>query len=142
VIAVDTNILVYAYDAAAPLHDRARAAVERLLREPAWGLPWIVAGEFYAFLTSPRRWREPKSEDAVAALDSLISAPGVHLLTEPPGHWPLLKELLTAAQPRGSDIHDARVAAVCIAGGVTEFWTSDRDFSWYPQLRVRNPLVG
>jgi uncharacterized protein len=140
-IAVDTNILVYAYAEDAPEHERARAAVERLLNEPAWGLPWIVAGEFLAVLTNARHWREP-SADAVAALDVLITSPGARLLSEPPGHWPLLKRLIEAARPTGRDIHDARVAAVCIAAGVTEFWTSDRDFSWYPQLRVRNPLVG
>jgi toxin-antitoxin system PIN domain toxin len=141
-IAVDTNILVYAYDEAAPLHDRARNALEQLADEPAWGLPWIVAGEFYSVLTNPRRVREPDCAGALDALDALISSAGARLLTEPPDLWPRLKTLLEAARPRGSDVHDARIAAVCVAAGVTEFWTSDRDFSWYPQLRVRNPLVG
>ncbi len=141
-IAVDTNILVYAYDEAAPLHGRARAALDRLASEPAWGLPWIVAGEFLGVLTNPRRFLDPDGARVLDALDALISAPGARLLTEPPGHWPLLKTLLAAAKPRGCDVHDARIAAVCIAAGVAEFWTSDRDFSWYPQLRTRNPLVG
>jgi predicted nucleic acid-binding protein len=30
-IAVDTNILVYAYDEAAPMHERALAAMDRLV---------------------------------------------------------------------------------------------------------------
>ena len=55
-IAVDTNILVYSYDEAAPLHDRALSVLSRLVDEPAWGLPWIVAGEFYSVLTNPRRF--------------------------------------------------------------------------------------
>ena len=25
--------------------------------------------------------------------------------------------------------------------GVDELWTTDRDFSWFPELQPRNPLV-
>ena len=140
-IAVDTNILVYAYDQSSPAHERALAAMDRLVSEPAWGLPWIVAGEFYSVLTDGRFWREPQADEALAALDAWISTPGVRLLAEPPSHWSSLRSLLAAARPLGQKVHDARIAAVCLAAGVTEFWTADRDFSWYPDLRVRNPLV-
>ena len=37
-------------------------------------------------------------------------------------------------------VHDARVAALCIAHGVTELWTADRDFGRFPDLVTRNPL--
>jgi uncharacterized protein len=141
-IAVDTNILVYAYNEASPLHARALAAMDRLVSEPSWGMPWIVAGEFYAVLTDARLWREPQVDAALAALDAWIATPGARLLAEPPGHWPRLRTLLAAARPLGHKVHDARIAAVCLAAGVTELWSSDHDFSWYPQLRVRNPLVG
>jgi hypothetical protein len=39
-------------------------------------------------------------------------------------------------------VHDARIAACCLRHGVTELWTADRDFSRYPALFTRNPLVG
>jgi predicted nucleic acid-binding protein len=42
----------------------------------------------------------------------------------------------------GPQVHDARVAALCRLHGIRELWTADRDFSRFPQLRVRNPLVG
>jgi len=38
-------------------------------------------------------------------------------------------------------IHDARIAAICLAHGVQEFWSADRDFSRFPDLNVVNPLV-
>jgi predicted nucleic acid-binding protein len=66
----------------------------------------------------------------------------VRLLAEPPGVWAELRAMLTAARPKGRQIHDARIAATCVASGVTELWTADRDFCWYPLLRTRNPLVG
>jgi uncharacterized protein len=140
-IAVDTNVLVHAYAEGSPLHDQALAAMERLVREPAWGLPWIVAGEFYSVLTDGRIWREPRIDDALAALDAWIATPGARLLSEAPDQWARLRPLLAAARPKGRKVHDARIAAVCLAAGVTELWTVDRDFSWYPALRVRNPLV-
>jgi uncharacterized protein len=139
-IAVDTNILVYATDRNAPEHARALEAMRWLVAQPSWGLPWIVAGEFYAVLTSPR-WRVPRIDEAVAALDAWIATPGARLLAEPPDQWRRLRSLLLAARPRSGKVHDARIAAVCLAAGVTELWSADRDFSWYPELRVRNPLV-
>ncbi len=39
-------------------------------------------------------------------------------------------------------VRDARIAALCVGHGVTEFWTADRDFSRLPMLPVRNPLLG
>lgn len=140
-IAVDTNILVYAYNEASPLHERALAAMERLTSGPSWGLPWIVAGEFYAVLTDARLWREPRVDGALAALDAWIATPGARLLAESPAHWSRLRPALASARPVGRRVHDARIAAVCLAAGVSELWSSDRDFSWYPQLRVRNPLA-
>lgn len=37
--------------------------------------------------------------------------------------------------------HDARIAACCLLGGVGELWTVDRDFSRFPALKTRNPLI-
>jgi hypothetical protein len=38
-------------------------------------------------------------------------------------------------------VHDARIAALCLQHGVSELLTADRDFSRFPALRTRNPLV-
>lgn len=45
------------------------------------------------------------------------------------------------AKLQGPMIHDERIAALCLYHGVTEFWTSDRDFSRFPFLKTRNPLA-
>lgn len=42
----------------------------------------------------------------------------------------------------GLQVHDARVAALCLHHGVSELWTVDRHFGRFPNLTVRNPLVG
>ena len=40
----------------------------------------------------------------------------------------------------GPLVHDARIAALCLASSVTELWTLDRDFTRFPALKTRNPL--
>jgi predicted nucleic acid-binding protein len=54
----------------------------------------------------------------------------------------ILGQLLVSSRVTGPRVHDARIAAICLAHGVTELWTADRDFSYFPRLRTRNPLVG
>jgi uncharacterized protein len=38
-------------------------------------------------------------------------------------------------------VHEARIAALCLANGVKELWSADRDFSRFPDLRTANPLA-
>jgi predicted nucleic acid-binding protein len=63
------------------------------------------------------------------------------VLSETPNHFSLLSGLSQQAQIRGGGVHDARIAAICIEHQVEEFWTLDRDFQRFPDLRLRNPLV-
>ncbi|HSN72820.1 MAG TPA: hypothetical protein VLT59_14990, partial [Steroidobacteraceae bacterium] len=68
-------------------------------------------------------------------------SPVAFLMAEGESHWDILKDLLAAGQTRGPAVHDARIAAICLSHGVTELWTADRDFSRFPALTTRNPLV-
>ena len=58
------------------------------------------------------------------------------------GYWQSLKPLLLDGLIEGPRVHDARIAALCLLHGVGELWSADRDFSRFPELKVRNPLVG
>jgi predicted nucleic acid-binding protein len=64
------------------------------------------------------------------------------MLGEDFGYWPLLKDALESGQIVGPRVHDARIASICLSHGVSELWTADRDFSYFPALHARNPLVG
>ena len=52
------------------------------------------------------------------------------------------RSLPIIAQPRirGPIVHDARIAALCLAHGVEELMTKDRDFQLFPQLKTRDPF--
>ena len=55
-------------------------------------------------------------------------------------HWATLRQLVTDGKVAGPLVHDARIAALCLASSVTELWTLDRDFTRFPALKTRNPL--
>jgi len=46
-----------------------------------------------------------------------------------------------AGRITGGRVHDARIAALCLEHDVTELWSADRDFTRFPALKVRNPLL-
>jgi predicted nucleic acid-binding protein len=89
-----------------------------------------------ASISQPRRF-----PSVLGYLDSLMASPQLHLLAESPGYFEKLRELALAAKLSGPRIHDARIAALCLHHGVRELWTADRDFSMFPKLKTRNPLV-
>jgi hypothetical protein len=142
-IAIDTNVLVAAHRADHQQHAQADAALRDLCgRGETWALPWPCVHEFLGLVTHPRIWPKPTPGDqALEAIDRWRRLPFVHSLAEDAGYWPVLCELVRAAAIAGPRIHDARIAALCLHHGVGELWTADRDFSRFPRLRVRNPLV-
>lgn len=56
-------------------------------------------------------------------------------------HGPAFRVVRDLAESDGPRVHDARIAAICLSHGVDELWTADRDFSRFPGLTVKNPLV-
>ncbi|MGZ8260493.1 MAG: type II toxin-antitoxin system VapC family toxin [Caldimonas sp.] len=142
-IALDTNLLVYAHRRDASFHDEAERLVRALAQgHPAWAIPWPCVHEFYSVVTSVRAFRPASSPaQAVAQIDAWLASPSLVSIHESARHWTTLRSLLGDAQVSGGLVHDARIAAICLDHGVAELWSADRDFSRFPRLKVRNPLV-
>jgi uncharacterized protein len=51
------------------------------------------------------------------------------------------EQVARRARVRGPVIHDARVAAICLAHAVSRLVTRDRDFSLFPELVLENPFA-
>lgn len=142
-IAVDTNLLVYAHREDSPFHDRAAACLADLAQgRAAWAIAWPCLHEFLAIVTHPKVYRPP-SPLAVALdqVEAWLESPTLHLLGESAGYWPRLRSLLTAGRIAGPLVHDARIAALALENGVRELWSADRDLGRFAPLKVRNPLV-
>ncbi len=143
-IALDTNVLVYAHRQDSPWHAAARAVVRDLAEGPSpWALAWPCLHEFTAIVTHPRIYAPPSTlAAALDQIDAWMESPTLAMLSEGPGHWPTLRAMLADARVAGPRVHDARVAALCAHHGVRELWTADRDFSRFSGVVTRNPLVG
>jgi toxin-antitoxin system PIN domain toxin len=143
-IAIDTNLLIYAHRRDSPWHDRAERAVRGVAEGRAlWAIPWPCVHEFISVTTHPHLFNPPSLlSEALEQLDAWLASPTVVLLSETLGHWDHLRTTLVAGRIMGPRVHDARVATLCLLHGVSELWSADRDFGRFPELRVRNPLVG
>lgn len=142
-IGVDTNILVYAHRRDSAWHATAAKVIVNLAQGQArWALPWPCVHEFLGIATHPRIYNPPSSlESAIAQVDAWLESPTVEPIGEDLGYWDKLRELLRDGRVTGPRVHDARIAALCILHGVRELWTADRDFSRFPQLATKNPLL-
>jgi len=142
-IAVDTNLLVYAHRRESRHHEGSHGVLRALAEGPAaWAIPWPCLYEFFSVVTNPRIWRQAASDpdQAWRQIEAWTASPSVSLLTETEGFLALLETFARRPRVRGPVVHDARVAAICVAHGVDELLTADRDFSHFPELPTRNPL--
>ncbi|MEX5214479.1 MAG: PIN domain-containing protein [Nitrospiraceae bacterium] len=142
-IAVDSNLLVYAHREDAPWHEVAYARILQLAEGQApWAIPWPCIHEFLAMVTHPRIYAPPTPlETAVDQVEAWMESPSLVLLSESESYWGQLRAIIQAARVSGPQVHDARVASLCHQHGIDELWTADRDFGRFPRLKSRNPLV-
>jgi toxin-antitoxin system PIN domain toxin len=142
-IAVDTNILVYAHRADSPFHDPAAKRIAELAEGSAtWSIPWPCVHEFLAIVTHPRIYAPPTPlPRALDQVDAWLESPTLVLLAESADHWPALRTVLASGRIAGAQVHDARIVALCHEHGVRELWSADRDFNRFAGLAVVNPLV-
>ncbi len=142
-IALDTNILVYARREELPFHKEATKLLQDFAEgDQHWALPWPCIYEFLRVVTHPRVFDPPTSlESALEDLESLLDAPSLVLLGEGPRHLTHLLRLTKAGHAIGNLGHDAHIAALVIEHGVSELWTADHDFARFPGVRARNPFA-
>jgi hypothetical protein len=143
-IAVDTNILIYAHrEEYNEVHEVAVALLRPLIEgREQWAIPYPCLHEFISVVTHPKVFAKPTPvAEALDVLADFANSSGFHWLSESPGYFEMLRSVAVPAKVQGGRIHDARIAALCLHHGVRELWTTDRDFSLFPKLKTRNPLV-
>ncbi|WP_067682826.1 TA system VapC family ribonuclease toxin [Nocardia miyunensis] len=142
-IAIDTNLLVYAHRQDSPFHERAAEQIRALAESPShWAIPWPCVHEFYSIVTHRRVYSPPSTiQQAIDQIEAWLASPSLVLLSESDMHWTVLRALLVDGQAIGPMVHDARIAALCVGHGVRELWSADRDFGRFPRLRTSNPLI-
>jgi toxin-antitoxin system PIN domain toxin len=143
-IAVDTNVLVYAHRREAKEHSAAtRRLTELAAGAEAWAIPWPCIYEFFSIVTNRRIWKDAAStqDQAWRQVEAWLGSPSLRLLSETDDFTSVLGELVQRSRVLGPVVHDARIAALCLAHGVEALLTRDRDFSLFPELVTRNPFA-
>jgi hypothetical protein len=144
VFVVDTNVLVYAADQAAPEHARCRQQVATWQRQALpWYVTWSIVYEFLRVSTHPRVFRRPwTAAEAWRFTESLLASPGLGVLVETPRHAEIAAVTLAEIVGlRGNLLHDTRTAVLMREHGIRRIYTRDQDFHRFPFLEVLDPLT-
>ena len=142
-IAIDTNLLVYAHREDSQWHTVAYSVIKELAEGASiWTIPWPCIHEFLAIVTHPKIYSPPTPlSRALSQVDAWMESPSLILLSESEGYWKELRLAMVAGRISGPQAHDARVAALCRFHGIDELWTADRDFGRFSGVLVKNPLI-
>lgn len=137
-IAVDTNVLIYAHREDSPKHNAARQRLESLADSAdAWGIPVFCLGEFVRVITHRRLFHTPHTAaEASDALVRLLSHNSVAVLSPGPNFPGLLAETIRNFDIAGNLVFDAQIVALCLDRDISTLLTEDRDFDRFGNLRV------
>jgi hypothetical protein len=141
-IAIDTNLLVYAHRERTPQHKRARKAIERAAATPrGWGMAAAVLPEFWSVVTHPSSEGRPSTPAQAAAFVRALTDAGAVIWLPGPGFGERLLQTASGLAVSGPRIFDLQIALTAFEGGATELWTHDGAFITVPGLQVFDPLA-
>jgi len=141
-IAIDTNILVYAQRRQTTQHRVARKAIERASGDPrGWGIPLTCIAEFWCVVTHPTSSGGPSpAKEARGFLHDLVVNGGASLWAPGIGFWERMTQLASDMKIAGPRVFDLQIALIALENGATEIWSHDRGFAGLPGWLVLDPL--
>ena len=140
-IAIDTNLLVYAHRSRTPEHARAQKAIARAVgADSGWGMAAASLAEFWAIATHPASEGRPSAPAQAAAFVGALVQAGAQIWLPGPGFGDRLLQLAADLNVVGARIFDLQIALTAFEGGATDLWTHDARFVKVPGLRLHDPL--
>lgn len=141
-IAIDTNLLVYAHRQGVPEHKASRRAIETAASSPlGWGIALPSLCEFWAVVTHRACSGGPSTPKAASGfIVALLRTGGGNLWLPSPGFPLRLLEAAQLLQLSGPRIFDLQIALISRESGATQIWTHDREFVSIPGFKVHDPL--
>jgi toxin-antitoxin system PIN domain toxin len=142
-IAVDTNVLVYAHREDSPNYLIANKIITQLAESTqTWAITSPSLHEFLAIVTHSKIYKPATPLSlALEQINCWLESPSLVVLHESIGYWRTFQTLVSQSKTTGAQIHDARIAALCLHHGVKELLTADRDFLKFTSLKTRNPFI-
>ena len=141
-IAIDTNLLIYAHRASFPEHLAARRAIQKASNHPrGWGIALPCIAEFWSVVTHPASAGGPSTApQAHDFLSALVADAGAAVWLPHEGFWERLLRLAAGLAVPGRRVFDPQIALTAFENGASEIWTHDANFVTLPGLLVHDPL--
>lgn len=137
----DVNVLLYAFRADSPEHQRYRSWLQAVVSgESPFGLSPQVLSSVVRIATHPRIYVKPsRLGDVLDFCGALLAQPHCQAVQPGPRHWDIFTGFCRSAQATGNLAPDAWFAALAVDSGC-EWITTDRDYARFPSLRWRPPF--
>ena len=132
----DTNVLIYAANAKAAQHRRAKEWLVAAYADPAGvGFAWLALIGFLRLATRPGILARPLAvDDALGLVHDWLAHSRAQVLQAGAGHETVLADLLRSLGSAGNLVSDAHLAALAIEHGAT-LGSFDRDFLRFEGLK-------
>ena len=139
-ILLDANLLVYAWNRDAALHERANIWLqERLNDRTGVGIPWSTLLAFVRLVSNRRIFeRAIPVAEAWRQVEEWLDLPNVWIPEPAQRHQEILRALIPEAG-KADVVPDAHLAALAIEYGLV-LQTTDRDFARFSGLQWENPI--
>lgn len=137
---LDANVLLYADNEDAPLHDVSLAWLEQALsKTETLVVPWVTSLAYLRISTRPGLHAAPNSVTAAMTfLTAVLDEPSVVAGEPDRHHLDRLETLLAATGVGGNLVNDAHLAALALQYDATVV-SFDNDFGRFPGIRWERP---
>lgn len=140
-IAIDTNLLIYAHRSATAEHEGARKVIEAALNSPGGcGIAVPSVTEFFSIVTHPTASGSPSPPEAAVDFLASLREAGIEELAAGPAFAARLVQMAADLGVTGARIFDLQIGLCALDGGATQLWTHDGGFVRIPGLVIRDPL--
>ena len=142
-IAIDTNLLVFAHRTQVSEHRAARKAIEKAsMDSDGWGFTLTNLLEFWSIVTHPAAPPRPSTPvEAAAFVQALIRDADAQIWLPREGFGRRLVQLGSELRVSGPRIFDLTIPLTAFEAGAGEIWTHDLGFLSLPGLRTVFPLT-
>lgn len=137
----DVNILVYAHREDSSHHAQCLEWLEKLVNsDESFAMSELVLSGFLRIVTHAKIFNPPSSlQDALSFVSQIRDQTNCVIVSPQDRHWNIFTKLCEQGNVKGNLIPDAYYAALAIETG-SEWVTTDRDFSRFPDLRWSSPV--
>lgn len=140
-IAIDTNLLVYAHRAGTAEHKAARKAMETAsANRRGWGIASPCLWEFWRVVTHAASPGRPSKPEQAAGFLSALMAAGAVVFYPREGFAERLLREACRRELAGGRILDLQISLMAKEAGATRIWTHDARFVSVAGVRVEDPL--